>query len=625
MSKSAVVIVLVGDEKVGKSTLIQSVLSEGGFPERVPPVVPVVDIPAEMTADGIPVQIVDTSSKQPEDLEKYVAAASVICLLYSADQPSSFSRISSYWLPQIRKIRAKLSTAPILLVGTKIDLREKEGNEALEKMVTPIMNEFKEVETCIECSAKGQINVGEVFAFAQKAVIYPTAPLFDPNAQRLKPACTEALKRIFDICDKDKDGILNDYELNQFQKRCFGSELAPTELQGVKDVVSNSVAEGLKSGGLTYVGFLFLHHLFVQKGRLETSWTVLRAFGYTDNLTLDPDFLVPKLDDVGPGKVVELAKEGVDYLDELFVAFTKDAEKPITSQQLDSLFSTAIPSGSPWKSYIHQLINKTDLLSLNQYRALWSMTTLHSYETTVKYLAYLGCPDHSQAFIVKSGRKEDLRRKRLSRTTLQGYVLGASGSGKTSLIDRLANPTTAFSDQPKSTGSNLPPKAVGANLVAGKTLVLMEFPNPATAKSLVTSSKEMDLCDVVVLVFDATDAKSVEAISETYTKLQETSGDVPVVVVGTKKDLSATTDAITAATNFCKTHLLGEPIIISLREETDAVFTKIVSTATQDFLPEPAAGRGWGQMGLVALGLAVVGGAGYFLYTKLRGSSSSSK
>lgn len=41
------------------------------------------------------------------------------------------------------------------------------------------MSEYKEVETCVECSAKACLNVAEVFYFAQRAVLYPTAPLYD--------------------------------------------------------------------------------------------------------------------------------------------------------------------------------------------------------------------------------------------------------------------------------------------------------------------------------------------------------------------------------------------------------------------------------------------------------------
>lgn len=93
----------------------------------------------------------------------------------------------------------------------------------------------QEVETCVECSAKLPLNVSEVFYFAQKAVLHPTAPLYDSRdhvrllyypsfllIQRiickvLKPACAAALKRIFKLCDSNKDGILDASELNEFQ------------------------------------------------------------------------------------------------------------------------------------------------------------------------------------------------------------------------------------------------------------------------------------------------------------------------------------------------------------------------------------------------------------------------
>lgn len=61
------------------------------------------------------------------------------------------------------------------------------------------------------------LKVAEVFYYAQKAVLHPTAPLFDQESQTLKPRCVRALKRIFILCDHDRDGALSDDELNDFQ------------------------------------------------------------------------------------------------------------------------------------------------------------------------------------------------------------------------------------------------------------------------------------------------------------------------------------------------------------------------------------------------------------------------
>jgi hypothetical protein len=73
----------------------------------------------------------------------------------------------------------------------------------LVQVIAPLMMQFKEVEACLECSAKRLQFVEDVFYYALKAVIHPTAPLFDTHTSQLKPACIRALKRIFMLCDMD--------------------------------------------------------------------------------------------------------------------------------------------------------------------------------------------------------------------------------------------------------------------------------------------------------------------------------------------------------------------------------------------------------------------------------------
>ena len=46
--------------------------------------------------------------------------------------------------------------------------------------------------------------------------------------------------------------------------------------------------------GITELGFLYLHTMFIQQGRMETTWTVLRKFGYGEDLALREDFLLPR-------------------------------------------------------------------------------------------------------------------------------------------------------------------------------------------------------------------------------------------------------------------------------------------------------------------------------------------
>ena len=58
---------------------------------------------------------------------------------------------------------------------TQVDLVDYSTMES----VLDIMNDFEEVETCVECSARNLKNISEMFYFAQKAVLHPSAPLWN--------------------------------------------------------------------------------------------------------------------------------------------------------------------------------------------------------------------------------------------------------------------------------------------------------------------------------------------------------------------------------------------------------------------------------------------------------------
>lgn len=208
-------IVVAGDRGTGKSSLIVTAAADT-FPTNVPPLLPPTRLPDDKYPDRIPVTIVDTSSslenrgKLAEELQR----ADAVVLTYACDQPATLDRLSTFWLPELRRLEVKV---PVLLVGCKLDLRDEQYKLSLEQVMSPIMQQFREIETCIECSSIKHIQIREVFYYAQKAVLHPTAPLFDQEAQTLKPRCVRALKRIFILCDQDRDGALNDAELNDFQ------------------------------------------------------------------------------------------------------------------------------------------------------------------------------------------------------------------------------------------------------------------------------------------------------------------------------------------------------------------------------------------------------------------------
>ncbi|CAN1246875.1 Mitochondrial Rho GTPase 2 [Linum grandiflorum] len=347
--RTGVRVVVAGDRFTGKSSLIAAAATES-YPENVTHVLPPTHLPADFFPDRVPITIIDTSAalENRGKLVDELKRADVVVLTYACDQPLTLSRLSSFWLEELRRLEVKV---PIIVVGCKLDLRDENLPMSLEHVMRPIMQEYREIETCIECSSVTLMQVPDVFYYAQKAVLHPTAPLFDQESQSLQPRCQRALKRIFLLCDRDMDGALNDSELNEFQVKCFNAPLQPAEIVGVRRVVQEKKRDGVNDLGLTLEGFLFLHFLFIDKGRHETTWAVLRRFGYGDNLELRDDGL-PLPSKHAPDQSIELKTEAIDFLRGTFRLFDIDNHGALRPSELDELFSTAPESpwnGAPYK------------------------------------------------------------------------------------------------------------------------------------------------------------------------------------------------------------------------------------------------------------------------------------
>ncbi|KAF9454690.1 mitochondrial Rho 1 [Macrolepiota fuliginosa MF-IS2] len=556
-------ILLVGDEGVGKSTIVTSLIKES-FVAHVQHIVPEVTIPPEVTPENVTTYIVD-SGAGPQDrthLESEIRKAHVICVVYSIDNPNSFDRIPTYWLPHFRHLGVNV---PVILVGNKIDLRGGEvTNEALEDEIIPIMNEFKEVETCVECSAKLPLNVSEVFYFAQKAVLHPTAPLYDSREHVLKPACMAALRRIFKLCDTNKDGILDASELNEFQRKCFDAPLQLQELEGIKAMVQEHAEGGVHNGGLTEAGFLYLHTIFIQRGRLETTWTVLRKFGYAEDLRLMEAFLVPKLD-VPPDCSVELSPLGYQFFTDIFETHDKDQDGALKSDELDGVFSTS--PGNPWATQKFPdttLSDDTGAVTLQGWLAQWSMTTLLEHKTTLAYLAYLGYSGESQteALQVTRARKIDRRKGKVTRNVFLCYICGAAGSGKTSLLRAFAGKSFNAAYEPTSK----PISVVNSVDIDGseKYLVMQEFGSRYEAETL-RSSKKTDQPDVIVYVHDSSDTNSFSYISNL--RQQYSLDHIPTLFVATKSDLDLALQRHEVQPDvYCRRLGLQVPVSVSVKD-----------------------------------------------------------
>ena len=160
--------------------------------------------------------------------------------------------------------------------------------------IEPIMNEFPSIETFVACSAKDLSNVSKVFHYAQKAVLHPSSPSFKYEINELTIIAVRVLHRIYRLCDLDNDGYLSDNEINYLQVKAFGAALDKINFIEIKQLIDYNCVDGLCHDCITESGFVYLNNLFIQRGCIETTWTILRSFGYADDLSLRSDLLQPR-------------------------------------------------------------------------------------------------------------------------------------------------------------------------------------------------------------------------------------------------------------------------------------------------------------------------------------------
>ncbi|XP_046856446.1 mitochondrial Rho GTPase 1-A-like [Xenia sp. Carnegie-2017] len=571
--KKDVRILLVGEEQVGKTSLILALVSEE-FPENVPSRAEEITIPADVTPEQIPTHIVDYSSfeQTPDVLDEEIFKADVICIVYDVTNPETIEKIESYWIPLVLNCNDDDGTPqnkPMILVGNKSDLSEHSTMDTLIE----IMNKYSQVKTCIECSAKLVKNISEMFFYAQKSVLYPEDPLYSQETKELTEPCARALTRIFKICDLKGDRILDDEELNRFQYQCFKSPLKDEEVNDVKNCVKRNTADGLKNNGLTLTGFLFLHKLFMERGRHETTWTVLRKFGYGDDLELREDYGDAGLD-IPSRSTTELSELGNDFFTRLFEKCDKDKDGALSPEELEDLFSVC--PIMPWNEEVLSCIqtNENGWITYDSYIALWVLTTYLDCNRVFSWLSYFGYMHGeverqlSTAVTVTRSKDVDLSKRQTSRKVFRCNVIGPPGAGRTTLLQGLVNRSLEEIEGRKDVAETK--FTINTVDLSGqeKYLILCKITWNQVDIELLNSKK----CDVICFLYDQSDPSSFSKVLEHYENVMS---GVPCLFIASKSDLPAVVqDSEIQPSLYCSLNNLPAPVPFSAL--TKATLTKDV-------------------------------------------------
>jgi Ras family protein T1 len=589
---ASVRVCVCGDEGTGKSSLIVSLVKDQFIANKIQPVLPQITIPPSLgTPDNVTTTIVDTSAR-PQDrttLRKEIRKCNVILLVYADHY--SYERVALFWMPYFRSLGVNV---PVVLCANKSDLATQGSTPQVhEEEMLPVMNEFREIDSCIRTSARDHHNITEVFFLCQKAVTYPIAPLFDYKEGHLKPTCVTALKRIFYLCDKDRDGFLDDQEMRDFQARCFDKPLTDDDLANIKLSVSKTPSASEPPKGVDLDGFLLLNKMYAEKGRHETIWIILREYHYTDNLSLEDKFLHPKLE-VPENSSVELSPAGYRFFVDLFLLFDKDNDGGLNDEELSALFAPTPGLPLSWtdSSFPSSTVaNEAGYITLQGWLAQWSMTTFLEPKTTIEYLAYLGFEPPSSkdsitaAIKITKPRKRRRRPGRVERNVVLCYVLGAPGAGKSSLLDSFLNRPFTGLYHP----TIKPRRAVnGVELPGGKQVYLILEELGQLEPAILDNQSKLDACDLVCYTYDSSDPDSFSHIVETRAKYPQLD-ELPSIYTALKADRDKTTQRCEQQPDHYTSSLnMSTPLHVSVTwNSISELFVSLAEAATNPSIAFP--------------------------------------
>jgi len=174
-------LMVVGDGSVGKTCLLISYTTNSFPGEYVPTVFDNYNANAIVEGNPVNLGLWDTAGSEEYDTLRPLSypGTDVFLICFSLFSPESYENVTKKWFKEITEHAPE---TPIILVGTKLDLRGKtEAVQSLkENNQEPISTEKGEAlskkigaKKYLECSALTQEGLAKVFEEAVKVILFP--------------------------------------------------------------------------------------------------------------------------------------------------------------------------------------------------------------------------------------------------------------------------------------------------------------------------------------------------------------------------------------------------------------------------------------------------------------------
>ncbi|XP_012279005.1 ras-like GTP-binding protein RhoL [Orussus abietinus] len=163
-------ITAVGDGMVGKTCMLITYTNKKFPTDYVPTVFDNYADNICVNGQDFSMALWDTAGQEDYERLRPLSYPNTDCFLlcFSVSARSSYANVSSKWYPEIK---FHCPNTPIVLVGTKGDLRNEEGPDIISLRECKKMKKKIKAFKYVECSAMKQEGLEEVFVEAIKAVL----------------------------------------------------------------------------------------------------------------------------------------------------------------------------------------------------------------------------------------------------------------------------------------------------------------------------------------------------------------------------------------------------------------------------------------------------------------------